>query len=168
MGIGEGSVAPRERVNITYMPETGDANEETELPGKYIMIGDYTLRPDDRELENRKPINVDKDNYKEVIAAQNLSLKISTDDRLSEEPGNQLAVELKFKGLDDFRPESVVEQVPELNKLMQLRKALQAVKGPLGNIPEFRKKLQSLLDDVSAREKLLGELGLSGEDAEEA
>lgn len=160
----EGSVAPKERVNITYKPATGDAQAQEELPLRLVMMGDYNLRDDDRPVEDRKPINVDKSNFTDVMRNQNLSLKMNVDNRLSEEPGAQMSVEMKLETLDDFRPESVVKQVPELKKLMELRIALQALKGPLGNIPEFRRKLQGLLDDVSARERLLKELGLSGED----
>lgn len=165
MGQG-GSVAPKERVNITYKPATGDAQENIELPLKLMMMGDYTLRPDDRLLEDRKPINIDKDNFNDVMRNQNLSLKMNVDNKLSEESG-QMAVDLKFDTLADFSPESVAKQVPEMNKLLQLRTALQALKGPLGNVPEFRKKLQELLDDISAREKLLQELGISDEEKKE-
>lgn len=166
MGQG-GSVAPKERVNITYKPATGDAQENIELPLKLLMMGDYTLRPDDRMVEDRKPINVDKDNFNEVMRSQNLSLKLNVENKLSEE-GGQMAVDLKFNTLNDFSPESIANQVPEMNKLLQLRTALQALKGPLGNIPEFRKKLQELLDDVEAREKLLKELGVSEQKEEES
>ena len=159
MGQG-GSIAPKERVNITYKPATGGAQETVELPLKLLMMGDYTLRPDDRLVEDRKPINIDKDNFNDVMRSQNLSLKMNVNDKLSEE-GGQMSVDLKFGTLNDFNPESVVKQVPEMNKLMELRTALQALKGPLGNIPEFRKKLQELLDDVATREKLLKELGIS-------
>ena len=41
----EGSVAPKERVNIMYKPATGDAKEEVELPLKLLMLGDYTEPP---------------------------------------------------------------------------------------------------------------------------
>jgi type VI secretion system protein ImpB len=166
MGQG-GSIAPKERVNITYKPATGDAQENIELPLKLLMMGDYTLSPDDRLVEDRKPINVDKDNFNDVMRNQDLSLKMNVDNKMSEESG-QMSVDLKFSTLNEFNPESVVKQVPEMNKLMELRTALQALKGPLGNIPEFRKKLQGLLDDVTAREKLLSELGLSEQKEEES
>ncbi|MGB9595025.1 MAG: type VI secretion system contractile sheath small subunit [Candidatus Poribacteria bacterium] len=166
MGQG-GSVAPKERVNITYKPATGDAQENIELPLKLLMMGDYTLRPDDRMVEDRKPINIDKDNFNDVMRSQNLSLKLNVENKLSEE-GGQMAVDLKFNSLNDFSPESIANQVPEMNKLLQLRTALQALKGPLGNIPEFRKKLQELLDDIEAREKLLKELGVSEQKEEES
>jgi type VI secretion system protein ImpB len=164
----EGSVAPRERVNITYKPSTGDLKEELELPFKMVMIGDYTLRPDDRPLEERKPISVDKDNFDDVMKSHELELSLGVKDRLSGKTDEEMAVELKFEKLKDFSPESVAESVPELNKLLELRKALQALKGPLGNLPKFRKKLQGLLDSEADIEKILAELGTSGGGEEES
>lgn len=155
----ESSVAPKERVNIVYKPATGGAQAEVELPLKMLMMGDYTLRSDDTPLEDRKPINIDKDNFEEVMRNQKLDVSLNVDNKLSGKEGEQLAVKLKFEKMKDFGPESVVEQVPELNKLLQLRTALQALKGPLGNIPAFRKKIEGLISDVAAREKLLKELG---------
>lgn len=168
MALYEGSVAPKERINIVYRPATGDAQQQIRLPLRIVMMGDYTLRPNDKMVEDRKPIKVDKDTFAGVMEKQDLSLKMNVEDRLSGDPDSQIPVELKFKSMDDFRPESIVKQIPELDKLMQLRLALQALNGPLGNIPEFRKKLQALLDDDSVREKLLVEIGLSGTEEKEA
>ena len=163
----EGSVAPKERVNITYKPATGDQQEEVELPLRIMMMGDYTGKPDDTPLEERKPINVDKDNFNDVMAEQKLSLEnMTVADKLSGDDGAEMAVNLKFSSLKDFTPEGVAEQVPELRQLMQLRNALTALKGPLGNIPKFRKKIQGLLGDDAARERLMAELGM-GEGGEE-
>ena len=162
----EGSVAPKERVNITYKPATGDAKEERELPLKILALGDYTGRPDDRTLEERKPVNIDKDNFNEVMAAHELRLNINVEDKLSGEEDAEMAVSLKFDTLKDFGPEQIAEQVPELRQLLQLRAALTALKGPLGNIPGFRKKLQGLLGDDEARSKLMDELGISADDGE--
>ncbi|HKT99965.1 MAG TPA: type VI secretion system contractile sheath small subunit, partial [Paraburkholderia sp.] len=39
----DGSVAPKERVNIVYRPATGDAKAEVELPLKLLVLGDFTL-----------------------------------------------------------------------------------------------------------------------------
>src|SRR5688572_9494484 len=127
------------------------------------MMGDYTGRPDDRPLEERKPINVDKDNFNEVMAQQKLGAQITVADKLSGEANAEMALDLKFKSLADFTPEGIVNQVPELRKLLELRTALNALKGPLGNIPGFRKKIQSLLGDDASRQKLMGELGLGAE-----
>ena len=162
----DGSVAPKERVNITDKPATGDAQEERELPLKILALGDYTGRADDRTVEERKPVNIDKDNFNEVMEAHNLSLDANVEDKLSGEEGAEMAVSLKFDTLKDFGPERIAEQVPELRQLMQLRSALTALKGPLGNIPSFRKKLQGMLGDDDARKSLMDELGISAEDGE--
>jgi type VI secretion system protein ImpB len=153
----EGSVAPRERVNIVYKPALGDAQEQVELPLKLLMVGDYTGKPDDRLLEDRKPINVDKDNFSEVMRSMDLGVTAQVANRLKE--GEELPVTLKFGTLKDFEPGSVVEQVPELRKLLELRQALTALKGPLGNVPTFRKKIQAIIGDAEARERILKELG---------
>ena len=138
----EGSVAPKERVNITYKPATGNAKEDVELPLKLLMLGDYTQRPDPRPLEDRKPINVDV---------------------LSEKENSELTVNLKFRRLSDMEPEAIATQVPELKKLLDLRAALTALKGPLGNEKAFRNKIQQILSDPAQRNKIVSELGLDKE-----
>lgn len=157
----DGSVAPKERVNIVYKPATGDAQEQVELPLKQLVLGDFTLQQSDTPLDERKPIQVDKDNFNDVLKAQNLNLTLAVPNRLAEgETDESLAVSLKFDNIRDFEPDNIVSQVPELRQLIELREALKALKGPLGNLPEFRKKLQSLIQDEGARERLLGELGV--------
>lgn len=159
----EGSVAPKERVNIVYRPATGGAQEEVELPLKLMLIGDYTLTEDDRSLEERKAINIDKDNFNQVMREHKLSLDVNVPNRLSGEEGEEMAASLKFETLKDFSPEAVVRQVPELARLLELREALTALKGPLGNVPAFRKTIQAVLADESSRGQLLEELGLGDE-----
>jgi type VI secretion system protein ImpB len=156
----ESSVAPKERVNIVYKTATGNAMEEVELPLKILMMGDYTGKQDGRPLEERKPINIDKGNFNKVMAEQNLEVTVNVPDKLSKEEGGQIAMKLAFKNLNDFGPDSLVNQVPELKKLVELRAALTALKHPLGSIPGFRKKIQALLGDDAARQKLMQELGL--------
>lgn len=156
----EGSVAPKERVNIVYKPDTGGAQEDIELPMKLLVLGDFTNQEDERMLEDREPVNVDKDNFNSVMEAQNLELKDNVASTISDEEDAQLALDLKFNTLADFEPDAVVKQVPELNELMELREALKALKGPLANVTEFRKKIQELVKDDDTRDKLLKELGI--------
>jgi type VI secretion system protein ImpB len=162
----QGSVAPKERINITYKPATGDAREDIELPLQLLFLGDYTGKSDPRPLEDRKPINIDKDNFQQVLSEQDLSVDLSVPDQLSGEKDANLAVHLKFRQLGDFGPEAVAEQVPELKRLLELRRALTALKGPLGNVPAFKRKIQALLNDGAAREKLVKELGIKGDEGE--
>ncbi|MCV6610326.1 MAG: type VI secretion system contractile sheath small subunit [Amphritea sp.] len=156
----EGSVAPKERINIVYKPATGDAKEEIELPLKIMMVGDYTLREDEDEVEDRELIDVDKANFNDVMSNQKLSLQLTVPNKLSGEEGDEMPVDLSFDTLKDFEPEAVVRQVPEMAKLLELREALSFLKGPLGNVPAFRKQIDELLGDDESRQKLMAELGI--------
>jgi len=156
----ESSVAPKERVNIVYRPATGDASEEVELPLKILVMGDYTLKEDETPVEDRKPVNIDKDNFNDVLGAQNVGLETVVDNTLSDEEDAKLNVNLDFKTMRDFEPDAIINKIPELKSLVDLRDALKALKGPLGNIPDFRKKIQELVKDEGARERLLKELGI--------
>ncbi|MDD9157500.1 type VI secretion system contractile sheath small subunit [Aliivibrio sp. S4TY2] len=161
----DGSVAPKERVNVTFKPATGDATEELELPLKMMVLGDFTQQEDERKLEDRKPFSVDKNNFNDVIEKQNLNIQFGVKNQLQEgeEGSDEIPVNLSFKHINDFDPASIVEQVPELKGLMDLREALVSLKGPLGNVPAFRKAIEDALVDETAREKLLNELGLATE-----
>lgn len=156
----EQSIAPKERVNITYKPATGDAKEEVELPLKLLIVGDFTLKEDDRSIEDREPISVDKDNFNDVLKAQNLDLSFNVKNRLSDKGDEDLLVDLNFENIKDFEPDQIVEKVPQLKAMMELRQALTALKGPLGNVPEFRKKLSNAISDEGTRDKILKELGI--------
>ncbi len=156
----EGSVAPKERVNIVYRPAVGDAQEEVELPLKILVVGDFTQRRDERAVEDRAAINIDKDNFNDVLNAQKLKLSLTVPNKLSADPDEEMSVDLGFESMKDFGPEALATNVPELKKLLELRKALSSLKGPLSNVPEFRKKIQGLVDDDAAREQLLKELGV--------
>ena len=158
----EGSVAPKERINVTFKPAIGGSQEEIELPLKLLVIGDYTHRKDERKVEDRKPISIDRTTFDEVLAKQELQLTLSVPNRLQDESiTEELAVKIHVKSMKDFNPASLVEQVPELKKLMELRNALVALKGPLGNAPAFRKAIEDVLADDESRSRVLGELGLN-------
>ena len=157
----EGSVAPKERVNIVYRPATGDAKEEVELPLKLMVLGDFTQREDDRSVEDREPISVDKNNFNDVMKGQGLGMTVSVPNKLVEDdPEAQMAVTLRFENINDFTPDAIVRQVPELARLLELRESLKALKGSLANVPEFRRKVQEMVSDEKARAALLSELNL--------
>ena len=156
----EGSVAPKERINVTFKPAIGGAQEEIELPLKLVAIGDYTQRKDERKVEDRKPISIDKMTFDEVLAKQELQVTLSVPNRLQDDGTEELAVGLRIGSMKDVNPASLVEQVPELKKLMELRNALVALKGPLGNAPAFRKAIEGVLANDESRSRVLAELGL--------
>jgi type VI secretion system protein ImpB len=157
----EGSVAPKERVNIRYKPASSEVKEGVELPLKMLVLADLTGRPDERAVEDRSPISIDKDNFGRVMAEQKIVVSASVEDRLHGQSEGEMSIELQVRSLSDLSPDGVAAQVPELQKLLALRSALIALKGPMGNIPAFRRKIQALLGDGTTRARLLAELSVS-------
>jgi len=155
----EGSAPPMERINIVYRSLRNGVQEEIELPLKLMVLGDFTQREDDTPLEERKAIQLDKDNFNDVMAQQKLNASFNVANKLSGAAGEEMPVDINIGNMKDFSPAEVARQVPELRKLLELREALVGLKSPLGNSVAFRKKLDELLKDPAQREKLLKELG---------
>ncbi|PHR56526.1 MAG: type VI secretion system contractile sheath small subunit [Arcobacter sp.] len=154
------SESPKERINVTYKPATGDNSAEVEIPYKLTILGEFNPDEESKPVEDKKVISVNKNNFNDVLKHQNLSLNFSVDNKLTDEEGASMNVSLKLENMKDFSPESIVENVEEMKKLMELRQSLIALKGPLGNVPAFRKAIESAIGDESEREALLGELSL--------
>lgn len=161
MSKAHGSVAPKERINIKYIPATGDQQAEVELPLKLLITGDFKGHGEESALEDRQPVRIDKDNFNDVLTKAEVSLKMAVPCVLTNDIENDLSINLQFKSINDFGPDAIARQVPEMNKLLELRNALVALKGPLGNTPAFRKQLQSLLADDASRQRLIRELNLT-------
>lgn len=157
----ETSVAPKERINIKYVPATGDQQAEVELPLKMLVLGDFKGHGEDTPLEERQTVRIDKTTFNSVMEKAELKAEVTVKNYLDDSDGkNDLAAGLKFATLQDFGPDNIAKNVPELNKLLELRKALLALKGPMGNIPAFRNKLQDIITDDGSRKQLQEELDL--------
>ncbi|HEY2515581.1 MAG TPA: type VI secretion system contractile sheath small subunit, partial [Polyangiaceae bacterium] len=112
---------------------------------------------------NRKPVNLDKDNFQQVLAEHDVAVKLKVPNPLAEEKGAELDVELKFKKLSDFAPDAVAAQIAEVKDLLTLRAQLTALKGPMGNVPAFRKKVEALVKDAAKRAEVMKALGIGEE-----
>lgn len=143
------------RVQLTYDVEIGDAIEQKELPFVMGVMGDFTGQPDPDKpaprLKDRKFVNVDMDNFDEVLAGMAPRASYRVKNKLSAE-GGEFAVNLEFKQMDDFRPEAVVEQVEPLRRLLEARSKLSDLRNKLAG----NDKLEDLLGEVlSSTEQLM-------------
>lgn len=125
-----------------------------------LVVGNLKGRTEDTPIEERQTVSIDKNNFNSVMKENKLELNFSVANNLEEQSEDDLPVKLNIATLEDFSPDRIAQQVPELRKLLELREALVALKGPLGNIPAFRNRLQDLLASDEAREQLLKELDL--------
>lgn len=144
------------RVQLTYDVEKGDAIEQKEIPFVVGVLGDFSGQPDQPlpRLKERKFVNVDLDNFDEVMEGMTPRAAFRVPNRLGAD-GGEFAVELRFNSIDDFRPESVVQQVEPLRKLLEARSKL----ADLRNKVAGNEKLEDLLNDVLANTEQLRQLG---------
>lgn len=146
------------RVQLTYDVEKGDAIEQKELPFVVGVLGDFSGKPEEAlpRVKDRKFVNVDLDNFDEVLDGMAPRAVYRVPNKISDQ-GGEFAVELKFKSLDDFRPESVVEQVEPLRKLLEARSKLADLRNKLAG----NEKLEDLLNDVLNNTEQLKTIGKS-------
>ncbi len=161
----DASVAPKERINITYESAVGDQQAQVELPLKMLVMGDFKGGPGEGTLEERDPININGACFDAVMQDLAPELNLTVKDTLSGKKDAELGLSLKFNSLKDFHPDNVSRNIPALGALMELRDALRALKGPLGNLPQFRRHLAETVKDEAARKALLTELKLSDKDS---
>ena len=158
-----GSAPPKERVNIQYTSTLNGATESVEIPLRTVLIGDFAGRPDPSSIDERRMIRVDKSNFSAVMEGFNLTLDLSVRERLSGRKDQEIQVKLKPGSLNDFTPEGIAAQVPELRQLLELRKAIRAELKPsiANNRGNIRRRLQAMLEDAEVRRRLAHELGIS-------
>ncbi|RBL02693.1 type VI secretion system contractile sheath small subunit, partial [Xanthomonas oryzae pv. oryzae] len=144
------------RVQLTYDVEKGDAIEQKELPFVVGVLGDFSGNPEQplAKVKDRKFVNVDLDNFDEVMEGMAPRAVYRVPNKISD-AGGEFGVELKFKSIDDFRPEAVVDQVEPLRKLLESRTKLADLRNKLAG----NEKLEDLLTDVLNNTEQLKKLG---------
>ena len=155
------SIAPKERINIVYTPATGNQQEQVELPLKLLVLADFKGAPGDSSLDQRPVMSIDKGSLDTVMAHVAPKLDLTVSDKLGNDPEAELSLSLEFKSLKDFHPDNIARSFPALGQLMELRDALRALRGPLGNVSEFRRSLEKVVQDPTALAGLLKELNIN-------
>ncbi len=153
------------RVKITYDVEIGNAIEKKELPYLIGVLADLSGKPEQPlpPLKERKFVEIDRDNFNDVLTSIEPRLTYRVPNRLGAE-GEMSSVELKFHHIDDFEPMDVVKQVPALAKLLEARQRLRDLLAKLdGNdsLDALLREITAKPEDQQALRALLGG-GVSG------
>ncbi|WP_137938697.1 type VI secretion system contractile sheath small subunit [Chitinivorax sp. B] len=149
------------RVQLTYDVEIGDAIEQKELPFVMGVVGDFSGQSEvsQPKLKDKKFVNVDVDNFNEVMAAIEPRAAYRVQNKLSDERG-EFAVDMRFRSMEDFRPESVVQQVEPLRKLVEARARLADLRNKIAG----SEKLEDILSDVLRNTEALQNLSKQVDD----
>lgn len=153
------------RVQITYDVEVGGALELKELPFVVGVLGDFVGKPEEAlpGVKQRKFIEVDRDNFDQVLSGMKPRLAFTTENKLQDD-GSKMGVELKFNSMEDFEPDQIVQQVEPLRKLVDARQKLSDLLSKM----DGNDKLETLLNDVLAnadkQKELSDALGLEGKE----
>lgn len=148
---------PPARINLFLEVETGGAKKKVELPLRMLVMGDFLGRKVGEDLAEREPININKDNFEDVLRSSDLNLSFTVADKLRG-GDNEMKVDLKFDSMKSFNPDEIARQIPELDKLLAARNLLQDLRNRVISVGDFRKQLESVIKDEAMREKLLNEL----------
>ena len=135
------------RVQLTYDVEIGDAIEKKELPFVVGVLGDFSGESNPEKpqtkVRDRKFVSVDLDNFDDVMEGLAPKASYRVKNTLSPE-GGEFAVNVAFDKLDDFRPESVMQQVEPLKRLLEARTKLSDLRNKMAG----NEKLEDLLAEV--------------------
>lgn len=155
------------RVHITYDVEIGDAIEMKEIPFVVGVLADLVGKPEEPlpKLKDRKFIEIDRDNFNNVMEGMAPRLAYRVDNRLAGD-GSKMAVELRFKNIDDFHPEKVAGQIDPLRKLVEARGRLSELLGKLDGNDRLDELLQDVLSNTEALQKLGEAAGVAAPKAE--
>ncbi len=149
------------RVHIKYEVETEGAQIERELPFVMGVMGEFSGDPTKPlpPLGDRKFVQIDRDNFNDVMARIGPGLNLKVDNTLAGD-GSQMAVELKFNSIEDFEPGRIVEQVPALRALMETRNKLRDLMSKVDRSEELEGLLEQVLQNEGELKSLSGQLGL--------
>jgi type VI secretion system protein ImpB len=148
------------RVQVTYDLELGGAIQKKELPLVVGILADLAGKQENPlpPVKARKFVEIDRDNFNDVMASIAPRLAFPVDNRLKDgensEDGGKLNVELRFRRLDDLRPESIVQQIEPLRKLFEARQRLNDLVGKLDGNDDLDLLLQDIAANTDSQQKI--------------
>ena len=137
------------RVHITY-EDPYDAERLIELPFVMGVLSDLSgnnAGVEKPKVEERKFLEFDMDNFESRMAAIEPGVTMRVTNKLGDESGEKLSVNLKFEKMADFTPAAVARQVPATAKLLEAREQLANLLRYLDGKVAAEDQLKKLLSD---------------------
>jgi type VI secretion system protein ImpB len=157
---------PKARINLSLDVDTGGHQKKTELPLKMLVMGDFSNGKTKGRVADRERININKNNFEAVMADLAPSVRFDVPNQMAKD-GSEFSIDLAFKALNDFRPDSVAQQIPELHSLMAMRNLLKDLKSNLVDNAKVRKELEKIVGNQPQLEGLKQQLEKLLDDSQE-
>jgi type VI secretion system protein ImpB len=103
-------------------------------------------------------VEIDRDNFNDVMASISPRLAFPVDNNLKDDD-SKLNVELRFKKIDDLRPEAIVQQVEPLRKLFEARQRLNDLLAKLDGNDDLDLLLQDVAKNTESQQKIKEAVG---------
>ncbi len=146
------------RVQITYDVEIGDAVEQKELPFVVGILADLAgQQPEQPRLKDRKFVEIDRDNFDQVMAAIKPQLTVSVADKING-GDKRLTLDLTFESIDSFHPSHLAKQIQPLSQLLESRQRLVDLQAKLDGNEALAEQLRSVIADKARLEALAAEV----------
>ena len=143
----------KERVKVQILPST-DAKQSVELDYRLLITGDYSRseagahKDGDGTLKTRRVREIkNKKDFKAVMEDLNPKLKMMVPNKISQEEGSELEVDLDFKSMKDFHPDEIAKHVEPLQKLLEARENLKQLKMQVLRDVKLRKAIEGVLQE---------------------
>lgn len=149
------------RVHITYDVETEGSSIKKELPFVVGVIGDYSgnAKKNKKPLKNRKFVQIDADNFNEVMSKIGPEIDIKVKNTLANDD-SELGLNLHFNNIEDFEPAKIIQQVEPLKKLMATRTQLNELLSKADLSSDLEALLENILQSDDALKQLTTDLGI--------
>ena len=156
------------RVHITY-ENPANAEEKVEIPFVMGVLADLSGNApgvEKPEIVDRKLLEFDMDNLDSRIAAIQPGINFRVDNKLGENSGEKMAIELRFDKMADFEPTAVARQVPAVARLLEARMQLANLQRYVDGKAAAEGHLRKLLADPQLMQALKNRTVEQGGDSE--
>jgi type VI secretion system protein ImpB len=130
-------------------------------------MGDFVGKPEEPlpALKNRKFVEIDPDNFNQVLAGMKPRVAFTVDNKLQED-GSKVGVDLTFTNIEDFEPDRIVQNVEPLRKLVEARQKLSDLRSKMDGNEKLENLLESVISDAAKQKELSDSLGLEAKKEE--
>ena len=150
------------RVHIQYEVETDHSTIKKELPFVVGVIGHFSGDSNEtsKPFKDKNFVQIDKDNFNHVMKSLQPTLNFRVNNVIANNQ-TEIPVSLKFNRMEDFEPVQIINQIPILKKIFDIRNKLRDLAIKIDCSIELETILEKIVQNKNDLERLAQELGIT-------